>query len=227
MDYSGLYNAVLGQAAAVAPTDNPLGASFAPEISSMNNASFAAPISAGITAGQGYKADVAVAEQKAREKAALEAAVQREKDLNDPSKYQQIPKDDGGYTFLDPDGNEISAFTYSRVVNKSPDKILSDSQNPIDQGFVNDYKNLQDFMTAVRNNDTEAVDAALKANPELEKFKKDLPGLIQRFKEHYPTVFGGTQNGNQSVNSSYIPSLRVAQANANSLDNTSTTIGQP
>lgn len=205
-----LYHAVLGQAAAQAPTDNPLGASSAGEISKLNQSSFQLPISNAITQGQGSIVDTTVANQKIVEKAALEAQMQKEKDLSDPSKYQQIPKDDGGYTFLDPSGKEISAFQYARVTQQDPTKVLAQSQNPIDQGFVNDYNNLQDFLTAVRNNDTKAIDDTIKANPDLNNYKKDIPGLIDRFKQHYPTVFGGTQNGNQSVNSSYIPNRKVA-----------------
>lgn len=207
--YTQLKNAVIGSGLTSPETT----AYFAPE---KNLAASTLANAAG-----NYNTGVTDANQKAAEKAALEAAAQKQKDLADPSKYQQLPKPDGGYVFLDPTGKEISAFDYSRVTGQDPSKVLSQSQNPIDQGFVNDYTNLQDFMTAIRNNDTTSVDAAIKANPQLENYRQDLPGLIDKFKQHYPTVFGGTQNGNQSVNSSYIPNQKVANAASDALGGSS------
>lgn len=180
-----------------------------PEVAGLYSSAGKANLSQLANAGGNYNTGVTVANQQAQEKAIAQA----QKDFSDPSKYQQIPKADGGYTFVDPAGNEISAFAYSRATNKSPDSILSKSQNPIDVGFVQDYKNLQDFMNAIVNKDTKKTDAILKANPELKNYEKDLPGLIQRFQAHYPTVFGGTQNGFQPTTSTFIPNTGVAKAN--------------
>lgn len=138
----------------------------------------------------------------------------------DASKYSRVPAADGGWNFIAPNGQLISANDYSRITGQSLDKVLSNSQNPIDQGFADDYNNLQDFLSAIRNKDTAKVNATIADNPELDKYKNDLPGLIQTFKEHYPTVFGGNKSGNQPVNSTYIPNAGVAASNHPELVNT-------
>lgn len=197
-----LKSAVLGAQQQGTPA-SPLG-SF-PELAKLYQSSFQLPQSNAAVQGTANNVSVQLANQN---RAAQEAS-----SLNDPSKYQQVPKSDGGYEFIDPSGKGISAFAYARATGKSPDKILSQSQNPIDIGFVQDYKNLQEFINDMVNNDKEKIDIALKANPELGKYKKDIPGLIDRFKQHYPTVFGGNQNGNQPTNSTYIPNTKAAGNN--------------
>lgn len=176
-----------------------------PTISGLYAVPQSAIASKGANAAGNYNTGVQ-ADYQARQEAEARAVAQKAaQDANDPSKYQQIPKKDGGYTFLDPSGKEISAWAFARITGKSPDQILSKSENPIDQGFINDYKNLQGFLTAVRNNDTKTIDSAYKANPGLKNFQKDIPSLIQQFQKHYPTVFGLQGSGHQSVASSYIP----------------------
>lgn len=209
--YAQLKSAVLGaqQAGGASPLGN------FPELQKLYGDLGSLEPKSQAVAGDVYNTQVQVANQKAAEAAARAA----QNDMLDPSKYKQVPISDGGYKFLAPNGQEISANDYSRITGKSLDNILTDSQNPIDMGFKNDYKNLQDFLSAVQNKDTAQVDATIKAQPELDKYRNDLQGLIQRFKDHYPTVFGGTQNGNQAVNSTYIPNASVVGAS------TGTTIG--
>lgn len=202
--YAQLVGAIQG--AQQAGGSSPLG-SF-PELDRLYQATAGLPESSQRVAGDAYNAGVQVVNAEA----AAKAEEKRRQDMNDPSKYQQVPKDDGGYAFLDPSGKEISAFEYARITQQDPAKVLADSQNPIDMGFVQDYNNLQDFMNALRGGDTESVDAALKENPELGNYKNDLPGLIEKFKQHYPTVFGRTGDGNQPVNRTYVPTLKVAKA---------------
>jgi hypothetical protein len=180
-----------------------------PELAKMYQSSFQLPQ---IKAAVGAQSQIA-ATQTAAAEAAAKAEKQRHIDMVDPSKYQKIPKDDGGYKFLAPNGQEISAQDYARITDTNEATVLKDSRNPIDQSFVNDYNNLQDFLTALRNKDTTKVDAITAAQPELKNYEQNLPGLIDLFKTHYPTVYGGNKNGNQSVNDSFIPNAQVAAGN--------------
>ena len=123
-------------------------------------------------------------EEAKKAQAAAEAAKEA---MTDPKKYQMIPRSDGGYGFYDPSGKEISAQDYARVQGTSVAKVLSDSENPIDKGFINDYKNLQDYMTAWQNNDRKKIEAIQSQQPELKKIR-DPQSLIQRFMRAYPTV---------------------------------------
>lgn len=203
MNQDALKQAVLGAQQIGTPT-SPLG-NF-PELAKLYQSSFQLPQSQAAVKGEANNADVTIANQKAAAKA--------ESDLQDSSKYQRLPKSDGGYSFVDPTGKEISAYDYARATGKSLDKTVENSQNPIDIGFAQDYKNLQNFINHVVNNDQEKIQATIKANPALNKFKDDLPGLINQFKQHYPTVFGGSGSGNQPVNSTYIPNAGAAANNA-------------
>lgn len=204
--FAQLKSAVQGAQQQGAPA-SPLG-NF-PEIAKFYQSSYQLPqIQAAGNAAANLAGDV-VQKQQADAKAAAKAQA----DKLDPSKYTQIPKQDGGYSFLDPSGQEISAYQYARITGKSLDSVLNGSENPIDQGFVQDYQNLQDYLKAWVNKDQAAIDAFQTDNPTL-KDVKDPQQLTELFKQHYPTVFGGNQNGNQPVTSTFIPNATVSQNNA-------------
>ena len=205
--YTQLKAAVLGaqQAGGISPLGD------FPEIQKLYSTEQALAPKQQAVAGDIYNTGVTVANQKAEQEAALRQKLQEIKDMSDPNKYQQVPKKDGGYSFLDPSGKEISAFEYSRITGQSPDKILAQSQNPIDISFVQDYQNLQDFMKAIANNDTETVDAVIDSNNELEKYRDNIPKLMKRFYQAYPTVFGvggfqGAGTAGQKAGTVFVPS---------------------
>ncbi len=199
MNQDALKQAVMGSQQLGSPT-SPLG-NF-PELASLYKSSFQLPLSSAAVKGEASNAGVQVENQRAAEKAAL----QQQADLKDPNKYQQLAKADGGYSFVDPTGKEISAYEYSRVTGKSPDKLLSESQNPIDIGFNQDYKNLQDYINAKVNakNNGEAATTAKQIEEQVKKdYDVDLKGMdikqvISRFQEAYPTVFGLQKAGVRS-----------------------------
>lgn len=116
--------------------------------------------------------------------------------------YQRLPKDDGGYTFLDPDGNEISAFQYARATGKNSAEVLADSENPIDVQYQNDYNGLQDFLNASTTGDKATMDAYYAENSSLRTMSP--AEVMRKFKEAYPTVYG-TRNVGQKLGSTYIP----------------------
>ena len=175
---------------------------YAPEIAAANS-------NAQVNA-QGYNDAAQVANAEAARTAALQAKAQAAADLADPSKYQRLPKEDGGYSFLDPAGKEISAYDYSRITGNSLETVLAGSLNPVDVGFQQDFSNLQDFMNAISGGDKKKVKKYTGATPELLNYEKDIPGLIEKFKRAYPTVFGlggfqGRGTAGQRVGTAYVP----------------------
>lgn len=213
-DYEQLKSAILGAATNPGTNGQPLG--NMPEIANLYAApnqvandrlrSAAPDFNTGVDADQQAKA------------AAME--VQRKKDLQDPGKYQRVKKQDGGFAFLAPDGTEVSAYDYANIVGTTPDKALQDSENPIDLGFQEDYKNLQEYISAKLNSNHDEESKAVAQGIE-----EQVPGLagmdiaevIKKFKEAYPTVFGGNKPGVQS-GATYLPS-------ASSIDTSGAAIG--
>ncbi len=169
---------------------------------------YSAPINQGLANAHVNESAVAVEEAK---KAAA-AAEQAKKDAEDPSKYQRIPRSDGGFGFYDPSGKEITAHDYARVIGSTVDQVLGDSENPIDRGFLQDYKNLQDYMTAWQNNDRKKIDEIQKQSPELKKITSPAD-LIKRFYQAYPTVygkggFGGAHTAGQRLGTNFVPAYQ-------------------
>lgn len=118
--------------------------------------------------------------------------------------YQRIPKNDGGYTFLDNEGNEISASEYARATGKSVFDVLADSQNPVDIGFREDFANLEELMQAATTGDSEKLEAFYDQREDLRGMSPS--DLLSRFRAAYPTVYG-TQGRGQQVGSTLIPRL--------------------
>lgn len=176
-----------------------------PELEKYYNLNFQLPLSnAGVKVATGQ----AEAQNSQREFDVKQQA-QKLQDAAEGKGYQQVPKADGGYTFLDPTGKEVSAFQYSRATGKSTDSILKDSQNPIDQQYTRDYNNLQDFLDVSMSGDKEALKTYYEQNPALASLSPQ--SVIQRFQEAYPTVYGLRQSG-QTVGQTFIPNLAVLKS---------------
>lgn len=183
-----LRDAVLGATNIQSPT-SPLG-SF-PELARLYQSSFQLPQSGGAANALANQATQTVADQKA-------AAAAKKK-----SDYQRIKKKDGGYAFFDPSGKEISAYDYANGVGKNPADVLADSENPIDIGYQQDYKNLQDYIGAKLNSkqDSQAASQAKQIEDQVRQAHGiDLSSLnpqqlIDQFKQAYPTVYGGHRPG--------------------------------
>lgn len=155
------------------------------------------------TAAPNYNAGVSADNAKAAAAAAAQEAADKLKALNDPSKYTQVQKQDGGYAFYDPTGKEITAQQFAAIKNTSPDEVLKHSQNPIDIAYRNDFKNLQDYVNNKLRapNNTKAADTAKLIEDQVHKqyginlAKMSPQQLIQAFQQAYPTVYGGTRAG--------------------------------
>ncbi len=205
-NFEALKAATLGAQQLEAPGGNPLGASNASEIAGLYRSSFQLPQSGMATRAQGFNTGVTVANNKAAQEeeiARLKESAQKLADKVDPSKYQRIKQPGSGYTFLDPDGKEISAYEYASILGTKPADVLADSENAIDIGYIEDAKNLSDYakakLNAKYNNDD-----ALKAQEIEEQVKKawgvdlnkmNLDEVKKMFQEAYPTVYGLTNKG--------------------------------
>jgi hypothetical protein len=209
-----LRQAVLGSASIQTPT-SPLG-SF-PELAALHQSSFQLGQSSGAASALANNAQQTVAEQKA-------IAEAKKKQV---SNYQRLKKSDGGYTFVDPDGKEISAYEYANAIGKSPSDVLKDSENPLDIGYQQDFKNLSDYINSKLNSkyNSEAESAARQTEKQVkDSYGVDLGSmnpseLIDLFKSRYPTVYGGSNNGN-SAGELFLPNKQ-----ANDLTGGSNAIG--
>lgn len=180
MDPQALAQAVTGaqyyQPQTALPTSPEVQAAFSP--------AFGAQQARGDIQSQEYNLNVT----EANRKEALRQQAQRLQDQTDPSKYQVVRKDDGGYDFFDPEGNQIDIATYAQRTGLKPADIIKDSENPIDRQYYNDYNNLQKFIDAIVSKDRDTVEQFTATDPNLKSYV-DKPGgvdeLIRKFRESY------------------------------------------
>lgn len=153
-DYFADYKAAIagGQGA----PSSPLG-SF-PEIQGLMNAGFAGPAATGqqqANNAQGAQAYNAGLQDRAQ---ALKDELQKHQDVLNGKNFQQVPKADGGYDFIDPYGKKITVHQYAQATGTDPVSVLKSSTNATDQQFVNDYSNINAVGSALRNNDKASLD---------------------------------------------------------------------
>lgn len=136
-------------------------------------------------------------DQAKAEEAARQQKISSLQDQLDPSKYYKVRKSDGGFDFFDPTGKKIDVSTYASRTGQNRDSILKDSDNPIDQEFVNDYSNMQDLVNASNNRDLSTVQAYADNNPDL-KINYDqksgqinnIQDLLKQLISKYPHLYG-------------------------------------
>lgn len=131
-------------------------------------------------------------QEKQAAEAARQAQMQKIKDKLDPSKYRaEKDREDGGFSFYDPDGNQIGIDRFSAVTGVDPAKILAQSDNPFDLQYVNDYKNTKDLVTAIQNGDVDTINAFRAENKDLGKMKPE--ELMRELIRKYPHIYGNGQ----------------------------------
>lgn len=138
--------------------------------------------------GQGQLAGVVADNEERQAEAARKQKLAEIEAMLDPSKYQRVRKEDGGFAFFDPTGKEIGIDTYAKRTGLRPADILKDSDNPIDRQFVNDFANMNELMTASFNNDTETVKRILKENNLDEGLKPQ--SFASQLIAKYPHIYG-------------------------------------
>lgn len=220
--YATLKAAVNGATQLGSPT-SPLG-DF-PELAKLYSSAFQLPLSQAGTAVQANNTALTVKNNE--NQAAFKKQI--EQDMIDPSKYKQVANPDGGFDFLAPNGQKISAYDYARITGKDLGTILKSSQNPIDVGFQQDYKNLQDYINNKINSSRDpnsdaakqvkAVEDKVSQEFGLDLAKMPIKDVIQAFQQAYPTVFagGGFQGPNTAgvkAGSTFLPTQDFAKNNA-------------
>lgn len=210
--YATLKAAVLGASANATPGTSVLGPT--PELDQLYGGTVGLERSQLRSAAPNGNTDIRARADAQAQADAQAAAAQKLKALQDPSKYQQVQKADGGYAFYDPLGNEISAQQFAAVHNSTPSDVLKNSQNPLDRQYVNDFHQLETYINNKQRSgsDQKAADEAQKTeytvatNYGIDLTKYNPSQLIQQFMQAYPTVYGGNKAGS----SSWIPSPQPA-----------------
>lgn len=138
--------------------------------------------------GLGNLASEVGAQEKEAAEAARRAEMQRIKDKMDPNKYQaRKDREDGGYSFYDPEGNAIDINRYASATGANPAKILADSDNPFDRQYVNDYSNTRDLITAIQNGDSDTINAYKAENKNIGTMKPE--DVMRELIRKYPHIY--------------------------------------
>lgn len=162
--------------------------SYIPEVTKYSQAgSIEGAIKQGLS-GSGALAGQKAQEADAADKAARDAKMREISDKLDPSKYRRERKADGGFAFYDPSGKEIGIDQYAQITGMRLADILKDSENPIDQEFVNDWSNMNTLAQAMYNGDQETVNAFVQQNPNLKNIKPEQ--LMFELIKKYPHLYG-------------------------------------
>lgn len=199
----------------LAPTTSPIvtDAARLGAISGANASKFAENLTASSAAGLGGAAQNQADLNLNAIKGQLQESQARQEDAKrmiSPDNYQQVSNGNGGYDFLDPNGQKITIQQFAKVTGKSPDSLLTHSTDPTDVAFRSDYNNLQDLLTAVANKDSKSLDEFYKNQPDLKSMKPS--DLINRFKAYYPGYFSSTPQP-AATNTGAFASLAAAAGN--------------
>lgn len=128
-------------------------------------------------------------DERRRQQAAKEQEA-RASILNDPSKFQRLRKDDGGFSFYDPEGKEIDIDTYSKKTGQRRVDILKDSENPIDQQFIRDFDMTDQVSQAIYQNDMETLKQYMTDYPEVFQSGASQQGIMEELMRKYPHIYG-------------------------------------
>jgi len=200
--------AVLGAQEQQAPQSNPLGASHAADQANYMSGLYQYARSKDAAGASGFNTSAMVDNQ------AKQAAIAAKKaaDVADASKYRSVPKQDGGFDFFDPEGNQVDIATLTNRTNTKASDWIKDSTNPIDTQYLEDTKNLNGLIQAVQSKDTSALNKYKKGFadnglPDLTQSKVEdiLNQYHQYYKRYYltrqedPSAWGTRPNENPLV----------------------------
>lgn len=232
MDLNALKSAVLGANTVTAPAASPnaTGANAFTQsalghiqnLSSIGTSANASKIAGNaLYGGVSQQATADSANAEAAHKAALKASQDKLDELDtqvkalaDPSKYQRVVNNSGGYDFYTPTGKKISATDYAQIQGKHVTDILKGSQNTVDQNFVQDYKEVQKLGELTTQGGS-ALKDYLKKNPDIKKQLDDegaktYSDVVKKFRAAYPQFFpqsavndiGNAKNNNVPITQS-------------------------
>ncbi|HET8708926.1 MAG TPA: hypothetical protein VFL85_01455 [Candidatus Saccharimonadales bacterium] len=127
-------------------------------------------------------------ENQARQQQVQDAITQ----MSNPDNYQKVINNNGGYDFYNPMGEKITIGQYAKATNQYASDILKKSQDPADQQFVKDYKNLQTLGQVMQSGDKAALQKLYKQQPDLKDQIGDMTydQLVKAFQQHYHNYIG-------------------------------------
>lgn len=162
---------ITGADAAVGPINNTLGAS--PELINYLSAGRGANLALQGAGALSHQAGTIADNQAAQDEYSrrkqisdIKDQISSVQDLQDPSKYKQVLKADGGYDFFDPLGRKINIQQYSQATGKQPKEVLSKSENSLDKQYLSDHKQTQDVVNALMNSDGSYFKKLQKSDPQ-------------------------------------------------------------
>lgn len=205
-----LRQAVLGAGNIQSPA-SPLGASQGPELAALFQSTYQLPQATGaVSAG----ANIAAEQVAAAKRAAAEAKA-RADDLSDPKKYRRVRKADGGFDFFAPDGSQVDIATLTQRTGTRPLDWIDDSDNPIDKNYIANWKNLNDYMNAVTNQEATKI-AVIKAKAkkngrDLSKYEDEggVDRLVRDFRQAYRRYYDPSSWGVKPSTRTFIPSSEL------------------
>jgi len=126
--------------------------------------------------------------QSAEEKRKVAEA--NSKMMADPSKYQRLRKEDGGFAFYDPSGKEIDINQYAQATGARRVDVLKDSENPLDQQYIRDWSVLNDATQAMTSNDIPKINEYIKRYPGAFKGGTTPQAVMEQLIQKYPHMYG-------------------------------------
>lgn len=187
---SALRQAALGASSIQAPT-SPLG-SF-PELAKLHQSAFQLPQSNAATKAIGYQTGVS----EDNRKEALKKQAQDLEAQTNSRNYKKLRRADGGFDWIDPQGNKVDVNTVAQRTGESRASLLADSENADDLKYSRDYKYLNEYLGALMDQDEETLKAFQEKDPNLKYFKKPQE-LIDYFQNYYGSYYGRSTQTNQS-----------------------------
>jgi len=162
--------------------------SYAPELTNYMTADAREGLTKSSVAGMGAIAETQGKLADEAEERSRRNRIEELKDMMDPNKYQKVRKQDGGFDFLDPSGQKIDINTFAQRTGARRVDILKDSENQLDQQYINDWSNANDLAQAAFNGDSDTIAAFTEQNPNLKGKKPE--DILRELIERYPHLYG-------------------------------------
>lgn len=169
-----------------------------------------------------------IKQQNAQNVAKVQA--QKAQDASDPSKAQMtLLPNNQGYAFYNGAGQRININDFSLLTGKTPAQILSNSPNPEDQKFVEDYSTLQAFTNAWVNGDKKTLSQLRAADPQkynsIISTYKSPADMVKAFTQHWSDYYG-TQGNQTASTPSFGPQNLNQPSSSQAAQLATTSLGQ-
>lgn len=186
------------------------------DISQANASDFFGPVVNAAAKGDAVRTNVQVAnaDSAAQSRVSeIEDRIKTLKDEQDPSKYYLRLREDGGFDYFNPKGEQISLAKYSLATNKTADEILKKSGSNRDKEFIDRQEILNQIAEARYYGDKEKELELVKkysgGDAEIEKAVKTstVDDMVRKLAQQYADVLGDNfqQQGGVGVGADKAP----------------------